>query len=149
MVIAADTSFLFSLYGNDEHTSSAIRLLRARHHALSLTTLNEFELANALRFSEFKSFLPSGSAAAYWDNFLEDKRQERVITLQCNLSEILEEAMQLSGRWTLKNGHRSFDILHVASGVLIQATHFLTFDKNQARLARKAGMQVPLLKGEA
>jgi hypothetical protein len=35
MVTAADTSFLFSLYGNDAHTSSAVRLLCARKHALS------------------------------------------------------------------------------------------------------------------
>jgi hypothetical protein len=33
--------------------------------------------------------------------------------------------------------------MHVASGVVMQATHFLTYDTNQARLARKVGMQVP------
>ncbi|MDA3874301.1 MAG: PIN domain-containing protein [Kiritimatiellae bacterium] len=143
MVSTADTSFLFSLYGNDDHTDKAIKWLRDHTCVLTLTTLNEFELGNALRFAEFKSFLPSGKAESYWEDFLEDKRQGRVITEKCNLSHVVEEANRLSSLWTLAAGHRSFDILHVASGVILHATHFLTFDQNQARLARKLGMTVP------
>ena len=45
--------------------------------------------------------------------------------------------------WTLEGGHRSFDILHVASALIFGATYFLTFDQNQARLASKVGMKVP------
>lgn len=143
MVTAADTSFLFSLYGNDDHTDKAVKWLHGHSQVLTLTPLNEFELGNAMRFAEFKSFLPAGSAETYWNDFLEDRRQGRVVVERCNLSQVFEEALRLSSLWTLTGGHRSFDILHVASGVIIQATHFLTFDKNQARLARRLGMNVP------
>jgi predicted nucleic acid-binding protein len=143
MVTTADTSFLFSLYGNDDHTEVAINWLRNYSQVLSLTTLNEFELGNALRFAEFKSFLPAGKAETYWEDYLEDKRQGRVAIHRCNLSHIIEEAGRLSSLWTLSGGHRSFDILHVASCVILRASHFLTFDQNQARLARRLGLSVP------
>lgn len=143
MVTAADTSFLFSLYGNDDHTGKAIRWLSDHSVALTLTSLNEFELGNAFRFAEFKSYLPSGKAELYWKDYLEDRRQGRLVLEMCNLSHVLEEAKRLSSLWTLKGGHRSFDILHVASGIILNATHFLTFDHNQAAMARKSGMKVP------
>lgn len=143
MVTTADTSFLFSLYGNDGHTERALQWLRNHSCVLTITILNEFELGNALRFAEFKSFLPSGKAETYWEDFLEDKRKGRVVLQPCNLSHIFEEAGRLSSLWTLSGGHRSFDILHVASGVILRATHFLTFDQNQAKLAGKLGMRVP------
>lgn len=143
MVTVADTSFLFSLYGNDDHTGKALRWLGDYAQPLRLTSLNEFELGNALRFAEFKSFLPEGKAEIYLKDFLEDKRQGRVVVESCNLSQVLEEANRLSSLWTLAGGHRSFDVLHVASGVILSALHFLTFDQNQARLARKLGMKVP------
>jgi hypothetical protein len=54
MVTCADTSFLFSVYANDTHTSRAIRWLRSQDAPLVLTALNEFELGNALRFAEFR-----------------------------------------------------------------------------------------------
>ena len=143
MVTTADTSFLFSLYGNDDHTEKAIQWLSSHSLVLTLTALNEFELGNALRFAEFKSFLPAGKAETYWEDFLEDKRQGRVVTERCNLSHIVDEANRLSTLWTFSGGHRSFDILHVASGVILRATHFLTFDQNQAKLARRLGMALP------
>jgi predicted nucleic acid-binding protein len=143
MVNATDTSFLFSLYGNDDHTDKAVGWLREHAQALTLTSLNEFELANALRFTEFKSFLPAGKAEAYWKDYLEDKRLGRVQVASCNLSQVLEEALRLSSLCTLTGGHRSFDILHVASAVVLRADRFLTFDQNQARLARSLGLKVP------
>jgi len=40
-------------------------------------------------------------------------------------------------------GHRSFDILHVAAALTIDAKQFLTFDENQRRLAEAEGLSVP------
>lgn len=37
-----------------------------------------------------------------------------------------------------------FDILHVAAAKMIGATHCLSFDSNQKRLAEKEGLNVPL-----
>jgi predicted nucleic acid-binding protein len=145
MVVGADTSFLFSLYGNDAHSGRALAWLKDHSRPLHLTQLNEFELGNAFRFAEFKTFLKPGDAALYWENFQEDKDQGRLIVEHCNLSQVLEVAKGLSADWTLTGGHRSFDVLHVAAGLVLEASHFLTFDQNQQRLARKTGLNAPVI----
>jgi len=143
MVTAADTSFLFSLYGNDAHSGKAVAWLEQHSQPISLNRLNEFELGNALRFAEFKSFLGKGKAETYWSDFLEDLRKGHVCRVSSNLARVLEEAIKLSASRTLKSGHRSFDILHVAGAVVMGAGIFLTFDQNQARLASSVGLNVP------
>ena len=49
MVICADTSFLFSLYGNDVHTPRTVAWMKSQRSALTITALGEYELGNALR----------------------------------------------------------------------------------------------------
>jgi predicted nucleic acid-binding protein len=60
----------------------------------------------------------------------------------CDFSVIVEEARRLSDRHTLAGGHRSFDILHVATARVVKATAFLTFDANQRKLAGAVGLTV-------
>ena len=55
MVTCADTSFLFALYGNDAHTPRAVKWTKARRSPVTVTVLNEYELANALRFAECRA----------------------------------------------------------------------------------------------
>jgi predicted nucleic acid-binding protein len=62
----------------------------------------------------------------------------------CNLAGIVDEAKRLSATHTLLQGHRGFDILHVAAALQIQAAEFLTFDANQRRLANAEELVVPL-----
>jgi predicted nucleic acid-binding protein len=45
---------------------------------------------------------------------------------------------------TDSHGHRSRDILHVATALESGAKEFLTFDKNQKKLAEAEGLVVPL-----
>jgi len=61
-----------------------------------------------------------------------------------NLADVLDEAKRISSLRTLKGGHRAFDILHVASARMMNATQFLTFDGNQRQLAEAEGLVVPL-----
>ena len=70
MVTCADTSFLFSLYGNDGHTSRAVAWMKSRRTAITLTSLNEYELGNALRFAEFRKVIAPGEAALFWAQIL-------------------------------------------------------------------------------
>ena len=53
-------------------------------------------------------------------------------------------AERLSERYTDANGHRSMDILHMATAIELGAREFLTFDANQRRLASAEGLRVPL-----
>ena len=69
MVIACDTSFLFSLYGNDVHSPKAVAWTAQNTRALYLNSLTHFEFGNAIRFSEFRKAIPLGAAARYWAGF--------------------------------------------------------------------------------
>lgn len=144
MVIACDTSFLFSLYGNDTHSPKAVAWSAQNTRALYLNSLTHFEFGNALRFSVFRKVIPAGTAAQYWAGFEAAITQGRLIVATSNLADVVDEAKRLSSLRTLVGGHRSFDILHVASAVKLKATHFLTFDGNQKKLAEAEGLIVPI-----
>ncbi|MFT3990624.1 MAG: type II toxin-antitoxin system VapC family toxin [Luteolibacter sp.] len=143
MVISADTSFLFALYGNDSHTPSAARWLSFSTEPIRLSPFNDFELRNALRFAEFSKRIAPGESATHLALFESALSQGRLIPAKIDLPDILQEAHRLSLAHTLTGGHRGFDILHVASAKLIRATHFLTFDANQKKLATREGLIVP------
>lgn len=144
MVIAADTSFLFSLYGNDIHTPQAVAWSRSNSEVVYLSSLNRFELINALRFAEFRKSIATGNAALFASQFEIDILGGRLVETVCNLAEILAEATRLSATHTLARGHRGFDILHAAAARIMGASHFLTFDANQKRLAKAAGLKLPI-----
>lgn len=144
MVTCADTSFLFSLYGNDAHTPRALAWMKSQRTALVITSLNEYELGNALRFAEFRSGISLGEAALFWAEFESDRASGRLQIQICNLADVVHEAKRLSATHTLTGGHRGFDILHVASALIVKAQRFLTFDENQKKLAEAEGLVVPI-----
>ena len=65
MVAVADTSFLFSIYGNDVHTPQALEWLRESGCVILVSEMADYELGNALRFAEFSKWLRDGDAAAF------------------------------------------------------------------------------------
>jgi predicted nucleic acid-binding protein len=144
MVTCADTSFLFSLYGNDAHTHRAVTWIKAQRSALTLTSLGEFELGNALRFAEFRKAMAPGEASLFWAQFEADQASERIQIRVCNLADVVDEAKRLSAMHTLTAGHRGFDILHVAAALVVKAQSFLTFDDKQKALAQSEGLTVPV-----
>jgi predicted nucleic acid-binding protein len=144
MVISADTSFLFSLYGNDFNTAPAIAWSLTVSDPVFISSLNHFELTNALRCAEFRKSIQPGDAARFQSHFGADILGGRLVEKDLKLADILAEASHLSKAHTLTGGHRGFEILHVAAAKIIGATHFLTFDANQKRLAENEGLIVPL-----
>jgi predicted nucleic acid-binding protein len=144
MVIASDTSFLFSLYGNDAHSPKAVAWATQSTTALHLNALTHFEFGNALRFSEFRKVIPTGVAAQYWAGFEAAIAQGRLIVATSNLADVVDEAKRLSSFRTLAGGHRGFDILQVASALTMKASQFLTFDTNQKKMAEAEGLIVPV-----
>lgn len=144
MVIASDTSFLFSLYGNDAHSPKAVEWARQSTTVIHLNALTHFEFGNALRFSEFRKVIPAGVSAQYWSGFEAAIAQGRLIVATSNLADVVDEAKRISSLRTSTGGHRGFDILHVASALTMKASQFLTFDINQKKLAQAEGLIVPL-----
>ena len=52
-------------------------------------------------------------------------------------------AERLSAAHTRKGGHRTLDVLHVATAMHLKAEIFLTLDGGQATLAKAVGLKVP------
>lgn len=144
MVIACDTSFLFSLYGSDSHSPHAVKWVSQCKVPLYLNALIHYEFGNALRFAEFRKVLKPGEAAQHWALFEAAITKKRLIVENSNLANVLDEARRISAMRTLKGGHRGFDILHVATALQLGAKQFLTFDANQKKLAEAEGLKVPL-----
>jgi len=142
MVTCVDTSFLFALYGNDVHSKRALEWLVSQRTSLVVTSLNEFELANALRFAEWRGAIAKGEAGRFWSDFEGDRAAGRISQPECNLAMVIEEGRRLSARHTLEGEHRAFDILHVAAARVIGAATFLTFDGKQKKLAQAEGLVV-------
>jgi hypothetical protein len=111
---------------------------------LTLTSLGEYELGNALRFAEFRNAIAVGEATLFWAQFEADRASGRLQIQVCNLAHVVDEAKRLSATYTLTGGHRGFDILHVATALILKAQHFLTFDGNQKKLAIAEGLTVPV-----
>ena len=144
MVISVDTSFLFSLYGNDSNTPATVAWSKGNFFPISISPLNRFELLNALRFSEFRKTLKPGEASMHQKLFQNAIAEGRLVEAPTRLEEILAEAHRLSAAHTLTGGHRGFDVLHVAAARIMRATHFLTFDANQKKLAQDEGFMILL-----
>jgi predicted nucleic acid-binding protein len=58
------------------------------------------------------------------------------------LASVIAEAKRISEIRTLAGGHRSFDILHVATALHLNAEEFLSFDDNQRTLAKAEGLKI-------
>jgi len=144
MVICGDTSFFFSLYGNDGNSSRAVIWTATCMLPITLSPYNPYEMGNALRFAEFRKAIKPGESAMYWSQFESATRHGRLLRQPCNLADVLDEATRLSSTHTLTGGHRGFDVLHVAAALVLGAKKFLTFDGNQKKLAEAEGLVVPL-----
>lgn len=143
-MISCDTSFLFSVYGNDVNTSRAHEHLKKAGASIVVSAYNGFELENALRLAEFRKLITSGDGERLIEQYRQDIHDGRIVEYPCNLAETLKKAHQLSASHTVERGHRGFDILHVAAALEMGATEFLTFDRNQSRLAQVVNLKTPL-----
>ena len=142
-MICGDTSFFFSLYGNDTHSPRAVNWVRGISGPITLGPFNAYELGNALRFAAFRKMLSSEESSLYWAQFESAIQRGRLLQTSCNLAGVLDEATRLSATHTLTGGHRAFDVLHVAAALALGANQFLTFDGNQKILAESEGLKVP------
>jgi|SRR5271165_1809009 len=141
-IVISDTSFLFSLFGNDAHSSSARKWVGQERLPIAVSVFNRYEFQNAIRFAAFRKAISDAEAIATLDAFEADLKSGHLQMVSVELSAVLIEASNLSARRTMSGGHRSFDILHVAIARILKANTFLTFDENQRKLAKSVRLDV-------
>ena len=142
MVAYADTSFLFSLYGNDANSPQARPIGDALTSPLAFTPLHRHELRNAFRLAIFRKGITVERCQAVFAEIETDVKTGALVETSVAWAEVFAEAEALSAAHTEKLGTRGFDVLHVAAATALGAKKFYTFDARQKALAMKAGMKV-------
>jgi predicted nucleic acid-binding protein len=117
---------------------------------LFFTALLEFEFIQAIRLQVWLH------AADRTKGYSENEANQMVADWEADVAAgvnvlvpsdadaVLRLARTYSLQRTAHQGHRTLDILHVATAVHLGAKAFLTFDERQRALAKYAGLRVPL-----
>lgn len=145
-----DTSFLCAIYRRQIHTPQALAHRRAMLEPLHFTGLLEFEFIQAIRLQIWlhAADRTKGYGEREADQMLADWEADVAagdnVLVPSDADAVLRLARTYSLQRTAGKGHRTLDILHVATAVHLGAREFLTFDDRQRALAKYAGLSVPL-----
>lgn len=150
----ADSNFFTKLYlvlPGSEFANAL--LLEAREEAappLPITWLHRLEVVNALELQAFSSkthgkprITPQQAAVAQ-ARFREDSGQfDFLQSVQLTQEDLLHTFEDLNLRHTRRHGFRVYDVIHVASALLLECDTFWSFDAKACRLAALEGLKVP------
>ena len=145
-----DASFLCALYRLQVNSSDAAAYFAAMPGPLEVTTLLLYEFRQAVRFQirlhrhDPTKGYPRPEGTKMLADLKSDLVSGEVITIPGPWPQIHLAAERLSELYTDAGGHRSMDILHVATAIELGVKEFLTFDANQKKIAEAEGLVVPL-----
>jgi hypothetical protein len=140
-----DTSFLCSAYRLQDHSPLACEYHEAMSEPLHFARLHEFEFLQSIKLEVWLH------AANRTKGYLRHQVNQMIADWQavvaaglnlvtpCDMNAVIRLAATYSIQRTAKSGHRTLDVLHVASAVYLGAKEFLTFYSRQKKLANHAG----------
>ena len=139
MIAYPDTSFLCSIYRRQDHTPIALAHKKAMSEPIHFTGLLEFEFIQAIRLQVWRNAADrkKGYSSREADQKLADLESDiasgvnRLVPSDADA--VLRLARTLSLQRTGEGGHRTLDILHVATAVHLGAKEFLTFRRPPTR----------------
>lgn len=149
-MIFTDTSFLCALYRPQWNSDQADAYCDKLKSPLTVSTLVLFEFRQStrlqvrLRRSDRKLGFTKAQGAGMLEHLKDDLGSGFLAPTPVDWSAVHTLAELLSAKYTERGGHRFADILHVATALQLSARTFLTFDANQARLAKSEGLKVSL-----
>jgi predicted nucleic acid-binding protein len=141
LIAYADTSFLASLYGADANSAQAARQIETARPTLLITPFSELEFITAFETLAFRKILSAAEVEASTQAFRDDLAAG-VLTRKPVPQDAFARGVFLSKLYTRTLGSRTLDILQVAIALELDAAVFFTFDKDQAKLAKRAGLTV-------
>ena len=150
MIAYPDTSFLCALFRTQDNSERALAYRASMTEPLPITRLLLWEFRQSARFQAFRHSknravgYPLHEAEKMLSHLGDDMGEGLVVSLECDLITTLFTGERISKTRTFMGGHRSFDILHVATAVELGAKAFLSFDDNQTQLAKAEGLETPL-----
>jgi predicted nucleic acid-binding protein len=138
----ADTSFLISLYTQDSNSAHAAAALVERREPIFITPFGEVEFVNSVEQRVYRNEISPGLAENSLHTFQSDLDAASFLTARPVPGSAYDRAILLSRQHTRMLGARGMDVIHVAIALELKATVFFTFDKDQAKLAKRAGLTV-------
>ncbi|MCW5548418.1 MAG: type II toxin-antitoxin system VapC family toxin [Opitutaceae bacterium] len=142
MTAYADTSFLFALYLREANTPLVRKYLGEHRRALVFTSLQRYELRNAIRLAVFRRYTDDATAITALARVELDCMSGNLDDTPLIWPDVLEAADALGEKQTRSLGVRALDLLHVGAASVLGAKIFLTFDVRQHALAKAAGLNV-------
>jgi hypothetical protein len=148
MIAFPDTSFLCAIYRRQDNSPQAAAHLKVMPEALHVSGLLLYEFRQSVRFQVWLHARDKakGYRQAYCDRALVDLQTDldtgALIVVPAEWPDVYRLAESISKRHTIAGGHRSLDVLHVATALHLGAREFLTFDTNQRKLAAAEKLKV-------
>ena len=148
MIALPDTSFLCAFYRRQDNSPQAAAHFKTMPEALHVSGLLLYEFRQSLRFqvwlhSQDKSKgYPQTDCGRALADLQSDLDTGAVMVVTADWPDVHRLAETLSKRHTIAGGHRSLDVLHVATALHLGALEFLTFDTNQRKLAAAEHLKV-------
>jgi predicted nucleic acid-binding protein len=148
MIAFPDTSFLCAFYRRQDNSPQAAAYFKAMPEALQISGLLLYEFRQSVRFQVWLHARDKtkGYPQADCDRALADLQSDldtgAVVVVTADWPDVHRLAETISKRHTIAGGHRSLDVLHVATALHLGAREFLTFDTNQRKLAAAEKLKV-------
>jgi predicted nucleic acid-binding protein len=141
--IYVDSGVLIKLYVREPNSAAAAAAVRP-DMAIPLTPLHELEIRNTFRALEGRRIITAAQRAASEYTFESDIAAGRLRRTIPDWEAVFRRAAELSGAYTAATLARSLDVLHVAlAGPGTDL--FITADRRQADIARRAELETTLL----
>jgi len=149
----ADSNLFCRFYLRLAESEKAAELMdaaRAEGSApLPVTWLHRLELVNALQLYVFAGkaggqihVTPEQAASAH-ATFRADLGEAAFLRpAQIELAQLETQFQELALRHTAKHGFRAYDLIHVASALILKCDEFWTFDPKASKLAALEGLRV-------
>ena len=141
MIAFPDTSFLCAFYRRQDNSPAAAAYFKALPEALHVSGLLLYEFRQSVRFQvwlhtrDTSKGYPQADCSRALADLKTDLDTGTVVVVTVDWPDVHRLAEILSKRHTIAGGHRSLDVLHVATALHLDAREFLTFDTNQIKLA--------------
>lgn len=145
-----DTSFLCAAYREQDNSKAADAYIKQMVEPIRVTTLLQFEFLQSVRLQVWLHSLDKtkGYSQSEADRMMTDWEEDiaagKVEIIPHDSEAVLRMAEHLSRQHTMLTGNRTLDIMHVATAIHLRAKKFLSFDARQRKLAKGAGLKVPL-----
>ena len=148
MIAYADTSWWLAYKCSDDvHHEIAIRTFdRWPAAEVVWTPWQRVEIFNSLRQAERVGIVAAGKSRELIRALEQEVRLGYWPHLEFDWTDAVRTACELSAENGLKLMIRGMDLFHVAVAIETASEFFLTFDREQASLAKKAGLRLPALK---